>query len=106
MELKSMLSKQIERENEHLIEQEVGSEEYCESIKRINVLEDRMIEIEKNEEFKKDRVHKTVNEYVKNIGVGIIVPFVGLIGIMAFEKDESFTSVLKGYVNNFIPKKI
>ena len=115
MELKTLLYDDIEREHDYLSEQEVGSEEYNSSLKRLSDLEAKLFDLEKfesetamrNEQMqdeKKDRLIKNIFEGVK-IGSGIVVPIIGLVAITAFEKDDTFTSALKGYVNCFIPKK-
>ena len=49
MELKTLLQEQIEREYEYLSDQEVGSEEYNNSMKRLNTLEDKLADLKKAE---------------------------------------------------------
>lgn len=115
MELKTLLREDIEREHEFMHTHEVGSEEYNNSFKRLCELENKLFDLEKfesetaskNEQLKdekKDRTIKYVFEGVK-IASGIVVPMIGLVCITAFEKNDTFTSALKGYVNCFIPKK-
>ena len=116
MELKTLLWKQIKREAAFLELCEVGTEAYNESAKRLNALDDKLADLEKTEaealrkekqmhEDKKDRIVKNVIEGVK-VFFGVITPFVGLVAITAFEKESTFTSALKGYVNCFVPKKL
>lgn len=116
MDLKTLLREQIERESTYLGGQTVGSEEYNASMERLNVLEDKYAELEKTEseglrkdkqleEEKKDRKHRTVNEYVKTAS-GIVLPVIGLVAITAFERNDSFTTSLRGFVNCFIPRKM
>lgn len=116
MELKTILREQIERECTYANDQEVGTEEYNASLKRLSDLENKLIEIEKIEseaarrdeqtqDERKDRRVRNIFEGIK-IGSSILVPMVGLVCITAFEKDSTFTSALKGYVNLFIPKKL
>lgn len=116
MKLRTLLSEQIKRERTFLDECEVGTDEYNESTKRLNTLEDKLADLEKTEaealrkdkqmrEDKKDRFVKNVIEGVK-VFFGVVTPFVGLVAITAFEKNDTFTSALKGYVNCFLPKKL
>ena len=115
MKLRTLLNEQIERERTYLGDCEVGTEEYNESMKRLNTLDDKLADLEKTEaeavrkdkqmrEDKKDRLVKNVIEGVK-VFFGVVTPFIGLVAITAFEKDSTFTSALKGYVNCFVPKK-
>lgn len=115
MELKTLLREDIEREHNYLLEQEVGSDEYNTSMKRLGELEGKLFNLMQLEtesadkkqqrmDERRDRKYKYIFEGVKTAS-GIIVPFVGLIGIMAFEKEQTFTSALKDYVKCFVPKK-
>lgn len=104
MDLKTVLREQIERESAHLSKLEVGTEDYCKSLDRLNILEDKMTELTKFEDGKKDRTVKNIIEGVKVAG-GIVLPVIGLVAITAFEKEETFTTSLRGFVNCFIPKK-
>lgn len=115
MQLRTLLCEDIERERNYLHEQEVGSEEYNDSLKRLGALEDKLFDLEKFEsetadknrqaqEEKKDKRNKNIIEGVK-IASGIIIPIVGLIGITAQEKEITFCGALKDYVKIFIPKK-
>lgn len=105
MYLQNLLREQIERERTHLEGLKVGSEEYEKSFARLIELEDRLADLEKHLEGKKDRTVKNVIEGVKVAG-GIALPLVGYVAVTAFEKNETFTSALKGVVNCFIPKKM
>lgn len=116
MNLKVLLKEQIEREYTYLMEQGVGTQEYNDSMERLNNLESKMAELEhydldaarrdkQFEEERKARKHNLYLEIVK-IGTGVGLPLIGLVAITAFEKEDTFTSALKGYVNCFIPKKI
>lgn len=97
MKLKKLLMEQITREKEYLDKHEVGTEEYCKSMDRLNVLEDKLEKL--NSESAKNLI-----EYVK-IGTGVAVPIIGLVCITATEKDSTFTGALKDYTKLFIPKK-
>lgn len=116
MNLKTLLRDQIEREHAYLIDQAVGSEEYNASMQRLNTLEDKLVDLEhyeadairkdkQAEEEKKDRRIRNSIEITK-VATGVALPLIGLVAITAFEKDDTFTSALKGYVNCFIPKKL
>lgn len=115
MELKNLLRDDIEREHTYMLSQEVGSDEYNASMKRLGELEGKLFDLvqlesenanktKQMEDEKKDRKIKYIFEGIKTAS-GIIVPFVGLVGIMAFEKEQTFTSALRDYVKCFIPKK-
>jgi hypothetical protein len=104
MDLKTLLREQIERESAYLSKQEVGTEEYCKSQERLNNLEEKMADYVKFEDNRKDRTVKNVIEGAKTVG-GIVLPVIGLVAITAFEKNDSFTTSLRGFVNCFIPKK-
>ena len=103
--MKTLLMELIEREKAHFAEQEVGSDEYCASQRRLMELEKQMAELEVNEHDKKDKVIRNIYEGVK-VASGIVVPFVGLVWITATEKETTFTGVLKEYTRYFLPKKM
>lgn len=105
MDLKNLLTDQIERESTHLSGLKVGSEEYVKSMERLNTLEDKLANLDKNDVDRKDRKVKNVIEGVK-VGGSIVLPIIGLVAITAFEKSETFTTSLRGIVNCFIPKKL
>lgn len=115
MELRTLLCEDIKRERNYLQEQEVGSNEYNESLKRLGALEDKLFDLEKFEsetaakqqqakEEKTDRWIKIGLEGVKVVG-GIVVPIIGLVWITATEKETTFCGALKDYTKLFIPKK-
>lgn len=103
MKLRTLLEEQIEREREYLNHCEPGNEEYCKSTTRLNELEDKLAALEKHESDKKSNVVHNVLEGVKIVG-GIALPLIGFVVVTAFEKDDSFSSSLKGVINCFIPK--
>jgi hypothetical protein len=116
MELRTLLSEQIERERDFIEDCEIGTEEYNDSLKRLGNLEDKLADLEKTEaeaerkekqmrEDKRDRFIKNIFEGTK-VFFGVVTPFIGLIAITAFERNDTFTSALKGYVNCFLPKKM
>lgn len=117
MDSKTLLLEQIERERKYVIDCAIGSEEYNASLDRLIKLEEKLAEIEKIEgelalrqrqlnEDKKDHFAKNVIEIGKVVLTGIVMPTAGIVAIMAFEKDCTFTSALRGYVNYFLPKKL
>lgn len=117
MDSKTLLLEQIERVRKYANDRAVGSEEHNDSLERLIKLEEKLSEIEKSEaelilktkqldEDKKDRRHKNIIEIGKVILTGVIMPTAGLVAITAFEKDCTFTTALRGYVNYFLPKKL
>ena len=116
MRSKTVITELIEREKAHLAKQEAGSDEYNKSVYRLIDLNKELENIENSEvsakqkeeelaERKKDQRTKNIIEGVK-VGSGIALPLIGYVVVVAFEKDDSFTSALKGVVNCFIPKKL
>lgn len=116
METKKLLMDQIKRENEYLAEQEVGTETYNDSLKRLNTLEDKLIELEKFEaesarkdkqmkDEKKDRKIGIVIDVSKFVVGTVAIPIIGLVCITATEKDTTFTGALREYTRYFLPKK-
>ena len=116
MELKTLFNEDIEREHSYLLEQEVGSDEYIDSLKRLGDLEVKLFDLTKFEsectareqqlkDEKKDRMIKNGIEIGKTVG-GWTFAGVMAVAIMAFEKEDTFTSALKGCISCFIPKKI
>ena len=116
MQIKNTLTMLIEREEEYCRGQEVGSEEYSKSFKRLLDLKKELETIEKFEieqerkeremkETKRDRITKNSIEVVK-VGGSIVLPLIGYVVVTAFEREETFTSALKGVINCFIPKKL
>ena len=117
MDSKTLLLEQIERERKYVSDRVVGSEDYNDSLERLIRLEEKLAEVEKSEaeivlrhkqldEDKKDHRNKNIIEIGKVILTGVIMPTAGLIAITAFEKDCTFTTALRGYVNYFLPKKL
>lgn len=103
MKLRALLEEQIEREREYLSHCLPGSDEYDASTKRLNILEDKLADLEKHESDKKSKLVGNILEGVKVAG-GIALPIIGFVVVTAFEKDDSFSSSLKGVINCFIPK--
>lgn len=117
MTSRELVMERIQREREFIARQEVGTEEYNASMKRLDVLNDKLTELEKNEADavvkeqqlvvdKKDRFTKIVVDIGKFVVGGVVIPLVGLVAITATEKDASFTGTLRDYTKLFIPKKM
>ena len=116
MEVKTLLNEQIERERLFLKSQEVGTDEYNDSMKRLCILEDKLLELKKfevdsaskvqqlNDENKNNKVKNRIE--IAKIVVGVITSFGGLALIEMYQKDDTFTGVMKGWLNVFMPKKI
>ena len=116
MKSKTVIMELIEKEKQYCEGLEPGSDEYNKSIYRLIDLNKELENIENSEtaatqktqelaERKKDQRTKNIIEGVK-VGSGIVLPLIGYVVVVAFEKDDSFTSALKGVVNCFIPKKL
>lgn len=117
MTSRELVEERIQRERTYLAQHEVGSEEYNASMKRLDVLNDKLTELEKNEADvvareqqlkvdKKDRFIKIGVDVGKFVIGGVLLPVVGLIAITATEKDATFTGTLRDYTKLFIPKKM
>ena len=93
---KVLLEEQIARVREYLAAQEVGSDEYEQAFDCLMKLEEQLASLECSKT-------RNVIEIVKTVGQ-IMLPLIGLVCITAFEKEGTFTTALRGYVNLFIPK--
>jgi hypothetical protein len=100
------IKERIAREYTYLKSKEVGSDEYNDSLERLNNLISQLNEIEKSEKDFKDRMFKNGIEIGKFVGGSIVMPIVGLVAILGFEKNDSFTTAMRGFVNYFLPKKM
>ena len=65
MEVRALLNEQIERERLFLSKQDVGSDEYNDSMKRLGILEDKLLELNR---FELDSVSRKqqINDENKN----------------------------------------
>jgi hypothetical protein len=97
--LTKILKEQISREYDYLKEQDVGSDEYNASMKRLNELESKLADIQKSKSV-------TRLEYTKVLtGLGVSCGgFVLSLIVLKFEETNTLRSALKGVVQNFIPK--
>lgn len=88
----------IKKEREYFDTQDVGSDEYVKSQKRLMELEKQLAE-------RTDGVGKTVIEGVK-VASGVVLPIFGWVVITAFEKNDSLTTSLKKTIDCFLPKRL
>ena len=121
------LEAEIKEEMEHLSKLPVGTEQYKTTVDSIAKLMDKRNDILKLEFDQKEQVAKREAEYdIKRIdqeqeakkhrsdkviewakiGTGVAVPLFGLFVILKWEETGTITTSLRGYVQNFIPKKL
>ena len=105
MDARRVIEEQIERERTYLANQDVGTDNYNASLERLGGLEDKLISIDRNNDEKKDRKIKYAFEAIK-ISTGVIIPIVGLVVITAEEREITYRSALKGFINYFLPGKM
>jgi len=105
MDAKTLLVECIERERNYLLKQEVGSEKYNESLKRLNDLEGRLAELEKFEDERKDRKVKNILEGAKFVIGNVVVPVGMSMLVLKWEETGSLTTALRGWITGNIPKK-
>jgi len=104
MNARAIVEEQIERERGYLNQQEVGTDEYNTSLKRLMELEEKLVDLDKVKHDKKDKIVGYVFDGSKIVS-GIVVPVFGLVVITAQEREITYTSALKGLIGNFIPGK-
>lgn len=102
---KETVEDMITREEAYLNKQEVGSEEYNESQKRLVALQEQLRECEKTDIDSKDRFVKFILELLKVVGCGIVLPLFGLIVITAQEREISYVGAMKSLLGSFVPGK-
>ncbi len=103
MDSKEMLHKQIDKLFKAMEGYEAGSDEYEKCLNQLKPLVAAYSEIEKAEKEQRLEKIKIVIKWVE-VGAGIVLPVVGLVGITAKEEGISFTGALKGYAQMFVPK--
>ena len=105
MTSRELVEERIQRERTYLAQHEVGSEEYNASMKRLDVLNDKLTELEKNEADvvakeqqlkvdKKDRFVKTVVDIGKFVVGGVLLPVVGLVATDGSVGPATWASLL------------
>lgn len=102
---KATVEEMITREQAYLEKQEVGTEEYNDSQKRLIALQEQLRECEKTDIDSKDRFVKFILEVVKVVGCGIVLPVIGLIAITAQEREISYVGAMKSLLSAFVPGK-
>lgn len=102
---KATVEEMITREKAYLEKQEVGSEAYNESQKRLISLQEQLRECEKTDIDSKDRFVKFILEVVKVVGCGIVLPIIGLIAITAQEREITYVGAMKSLLGSFVPGK-
>lgn len=127
MSIKTMLDDEIRSEIELLAKEEIGTETYKASVDGIVKLTDRLIELEKIDIERKNRIEdrESENEFkaaqmsddkkdrvIKNVinVAGIVIPTVitvwGTLATFEFEKEGTVTtSIGRGFINKLLPKK-
>ena len=104
MNARAIVEQAIERERAYLDRQEVGTDEYSASLRRLMELEDKLVDLDKVKGDKRDKFVSYGFETVKILS-GIAVPIFGLVVITAQEREITYCSALKGLIGNFIPGK-
>ena len=105
MDARVIVEKLIESESKYLADQEVGTDEYNASLKRLSDLEGKLVELDQVNDDKKDRIVKYALEVAK-ITSSIALPIFGLVVITAQEREITYTSALKNLIGCFVPGKI
>jgi hypothetical protein len=96
---KQRLVRLVETEEEHLLKQDHGSDEYNASLKRIMDLEKQIAE-----PTKMDRVLDTALKVVK-VGAEIFIPIASLVYITAKEQETTYTGEAKKFFSGVFPKR-
>lgn len=102
---KTLLLKEIDREFNYLNKQEVGSDEYNESLNRFNTLVDKLAEIEKAEDEQEDRRKNKIIDIVKFVVSGVI-SIAMAVYILKFEQTGSITTALRSLVTRTATNKM
>ena len=127
MNVRTLLSEEIQDEFQHLNKMEVGTETYKTTVDGLTKLVDRAIELEKidNEKSEKEVIRDVDYDFklkqivddrkdkmVRNaIAVaGIVIPSVitiwGTVKSFEFEKEGTITTIMgRGFINKLLPKK-
>lgn len=103
--MKERYLEMINRESEYLDEQEVGTDEYNASVKRLNELLDKLNELEKADASRKDQKFKNGLEVAKVV-TGVAVPVGISYLVIKVEETGSLRSALKGIINTCLPRKM
>jgi hypothetical protein len=71
---------------------------------RLNTLEEKIADLDKFEDNRKDRIIKNIFDGIKTF-TGFAMPIIGLVAITAVEKEITFTGSLRDYAKLFIPRR-
>lgn len=96
---KAMVLELIEREREYLEKQQVGTQEYNDSLKRIGDLEEKLADLE-------DKTFKNIVEVIKFVLGGVVVPVGMSLLVLKWEETGSVTTALRTWITGIVPKKM
>jgi hypothetical protein len=105
MDAKTLVNEAIEREYEYLKNHDVGTDEYNDSLKRLTGLEEKLADLEKNENEKKDQWIKNavdVGKFVLGLAVSVGMSCV----ILKWEETGSITTALRPWITGTATKKM
>ena len=123
MDIKQLLSDEVERELVELKSVELGTEQYKTAVNGLGTLVDKTIELNKLEINEQERLDKkevsakTMNDekkdrWIKNgIAIaGIVIPSMltvwGTVKSFEFEKEGTLTTIMgRGFINKLLPKR-
>nr|DAJ97383.1 MAG TPA: hypothetical protein [Herelleviridae sp.] len=127
MDIKRVLSEEIQNEVEDLSKMELGTDQYKATVDGITKLADRVIELERVSIESKDRVEnraiendlklKQIEDEQKDrrtknlisavsIGLPVVVTVWGTIVTLNFEKEGNVTTIMgRGFINKLLPKR-
>ena len=97
----------IERERRHIDTLSTGTDEYVSSMKRLMELEKLLSEIEKNEaEINQAQKSRRMGDGIEiaKLVVSVAMPVVGLVVIVAEEREITFTGAMRDITKCFLPK--
>lgn len=105
MKSKEVLLEQMERERTYLNAQEVGTEEYNASMKRLLDYEEKLADLEKFENEKKHKIADWAWKGVTFVVGSVAIPIGALVYITATEKEHTFRGELRSLTHLCFPKK-
>ena len=96
---KAMVLELIEREREYLEKQQVGTQEYNDSLKRIGELEEKLADLE-------DKKFKNILDVIKFVFGTVVVPVGMSLLVLKWEETGSVTTALRTWITGIVPKKM
>ena len=102
---KAIVEEAIEREHGYLSDQEVGTDEYNASQRRLIALEEKLAELERTDMDSKENFKRFILDIVKVVGGSIVLPLFGLIVITAQEREITYVGAMKSLLGAFVPGK-